>query len=565
MKKFLMLFIISFTAVSAQEIGARYLIITHDNFYDAILPLAQWKHRQGLRTKVVKLSEIGSTTGQIHNYVANAYDNWQIRPEFILFVGAPNYLPFYLYGSGWDQCYSDNYYTNMDADIYNEILSGRLTVHSTTEAQTVVNKILLYEKTPDLSDSLWFINACLIVNEDYYTYPPPPYGDDSIYWSDIRHAKSLMLAHGYNTIDTLSELLGNNSTTVINRVNQGRAFVLYRGVGTNNWDYPFAVEPNQTANGAKLPIVLSCTCGTLGTGSTPATAERWLLTGTPTLPRGGAGYFATTTSGMSIAHLRSAVCKGFFDALFQDGKRTFGEACEGGRVNVYSLYNSSNEYRGFTTVGDPAMEIWTAIPKPLEVAYVPELSLEDDSLSVLVTYLEVPVESALVCVLLDTLVYEYGYTDNDGAIVFDFDTLVPGYMQLTVTAHNMIPYLDSIPVSNTSIAEATQLTTTRPFDVTVSPNPFRYMTEIRYMIHDTGYSEQELRNSNFEVRENTLKICDAAGRIVKSFNHESGIVNHVSVVLWDGTDDAGSSLPAGVYFLDFPDAGAEEIPIVLLR
>jgi hypothetical protein len=555
MKRCLLLLIISCTVIFSQETGARYLIITHDSFYEAIQPFAQWKHRKGLLTKVVKLSDIGSTTSQIHNYVENAYDTWPMRPEFLLLVGAPNYLPFYLYGSGWNQCFSDNYYTNMDSDIYNEILSGRLTVHNTTEAQTVVNKILLYEKTPDLTDSLWFINACLIVNEDYWTYPPPPYGDDSIYWSDIRHAKSHMLAHGYNTIDTLSDLLGNSASTVISRVNQGRSFVLYRGVGTNNWDYPFAVEPNQTQNGAKLPIVLSITCGTLGTGSTSAVAERWFLTGTPTLPRGGAGYFATTTSGIGIAHLRSAVCKGFFNALFQDGKRTFGEACEGGRANVYVLYNNSNEYRGFTTVGDPAMDIWTAIPRPLGVAHVSELSVGDDSLFVQVECQEVPLESALVCVLLDTVVYEYGYTNSEGAIVFDFDTLLQGYMHVTVTAHNKIPYIDSIQVGLTQIEETTQPKTAQVFNVGISPNPFRHETNMRFTIQDTGYMIQEM----------TLRIYDTSGRVVKSFNRESCIMNHESVVQWDGTDDTGQSLPAGVYFLSFSDTAVETTPMVLLR
>jgi hypothetical protein len=555
MKRCLLLLIISCTVIFSQETGARYLIITHDSFYEAIQPFAQWKHRKGLLTKVVKLSDIGSTTSQIHNYVENAYDTWPIRPEFLLLVGAPNYLPFYLYGSGWNQCFSDNYYTNMDSDIYNEILSGRLTVHSAAEAQTVVNKILLYEKTPDLTDSLWFINACLIVNEDYWTYPPPPYGDDSIYWSDIRHAKSHMLAHGYNTIDTLSDLLGNSASTVISRVNQGRSFVLYRGVGTNNWDYPFAVEPNQTQNGAKLPIVFSITCGTLGTGSTSAVAERWFLTGTPTLPRGGAGYFATTTSGIGIAHLRSAVCKGFFNALFQDGKRTFGEACEGGRANVYALYNNSNEYRGFTTVGDPAMDIWTAIPRPLGVAHVSELSVGDDSLFVQVECQEVPLESALVCVLLDTVVYEYGYTNSEGAIVFDFDTLLQGYMHVTVTAHNKVPYIDSIQVGLTQIEETTQPKTAQVFNVGISPNPFRHTTKIRYLILDSRYL----------IEKPTLRIYDVGGRILKCLDLESSIQNLESEVIWDGTDNTGQRLPAGVYFLSFSDTAVETTPMVLLR
>jgi hypothetical protein len=201
MKKILIVLLIFYAVCFAQEIGARYLIITHDNFYDAIQPLAQWKHKKGIRTKVIKLSEIGSDSTQIKNYITDAYNNWQIPPEFLLLVGAPNYLPFPQIG--WT--YTDNYYTDIEGNIYNEILSGRLTVHNPTEAQTVVNKILLYERTPYMDDSLWFINACLIVREDYDTY------DDSIYWSDIRHAKNLMLNAGYNTIDTLSRAAGNSS------------------------------------------------------------------------------------------------------------------------------------------------------------------------------------------------------------------------------------------------------------------------------------------------------------------------------------------------------------------
>jgi hypothetical protein len=442
MKKTIILLIISCTLAFAQEIGARYLIITHDNFYDAIQPLAQWKHKKGMRTKVVRLSEIGSSQSQIRTYIQNAYNTWQIRPEFVLFVGAPNYLPF----GNISGTYTDNYYTNVEGDLYNDILSGRLTVHNTTEAQTVVNKILLYERTPNMDDSLWFINACLIANEDN----DPP--DDSIYWSDVHHAKDLMLNAGYNIIDTLSYFAGDDKYDVVNCVNNGRGFVMYRGQGLNNWWMPFDVNPSSTANGERLPIVLSTTCRTVGTGSTPATAELWFLTGSPSTPRGAAGFFPTTTTVINQAYLRSAVSTGFFDAVFVDNKRTFGEACEGGRKRVYQMYPSQGglyEYYGFTTIGDPEMNIWTAVPQPLEVVHVPSLYTGDESLHVQVHVNSVPFESALVCIVLDTLVYQYGYTSGTGTITFDLDNLVPGEMDLTVTGRNVIPYETTIPVTDT--------------------------------------------------------------------------------------------------------------------
>ncbi len=441
MKKILTVLLIFCAVCFAQETGARYLIITHDTFYDAIQPLAQWKHKKGMRTKVVKLSEIGSDSTQIKNYITDAYNTWQIRPEFLLLVGAPNYLPFFPFGS---YNYSDNYYTDIEGDIHNDILSGRLTVHNTTEAQTVVNKMLLYERTPYMDDSLWFINACLILRNDYGP-------DDAIYWSDIHHAKNLMLQNGYNIIDTLASEFGNNANDVIQAVNNGRAFVLYRGQGVGNWWSPFDVNPDATANGAKLPIVLSITCRTIGTSSTPATAEKWFLTGTPTTPRGGAGYFATTRTTSGAAHLRSAVCQGFYNAVFVEGKRTFGEACEGGRKNVYALYGSLNEYRGFTTIGDPEMNIWTATPKPVDVLHVSSLSVDDESLSILVELNSTPLESALVCIMLDTVVYQHGYTADNGKITFYFDNLIPGEMDITITGNNVLPYETTIPVITTDI------------------------------------------------------------------------------------------------------------------
>ena len=176
-RRLTIILLLSLATTISQEIGARYLIITYDNFYNDIQPLAEWKHKKGLRTKVVKTSDIGATAYQIKNYIAVACTTWSIPPEYVLLVGAPNLIPF---GSGFAATYTDVYYTDIDGDTINELISGRLTVHSTAETQTVVNKILTYERTPDLTDSTWFIDACLIVNEDYYYYPPLPGTDDSI-------------------------------------------------------------------------------------------------------------------------------------------------------------------------------------------------------------------------------------------------------------------------------------------------------------------------------------------------------------------------------------------------
>ena len=96
--------------------------------------------------------------------------------------------------------------------------------------------------------------------------------------------------------------------------------------------------------------------------------------------------------------------------------------------------------------------------------------------------------------------------------------------------------------------------------IILTPNPFRdkviiryiiqnaefMIQDARYRIHDTGYM---IRDTRCTIPDINLKIYDVSGRIVKSFNLESCIVNQVSAVIWDGTDDSGRKLPSGVYFI----------------
>ncbi len=84
----------------------------------------------------------------------------------------------------------------------------------------------------------------------------------------------------------------------------------------------------------------------------------------------------------------------------------------------------------------------------------------------------------------------------------------------------------------------------------ISPNPFRNHLVIKF----------EIRNPKFET---SLKIYDASGRVVKSFNLESCIVNQVSAMVWDGTDDSGLRVPSGVYFVRLDSGEKKHIEKVI--
>ena len=114
--------------------------------------------------------------------------------------------------------------------------------------------------------------------------------------------------------------------------------------------------------------------------------------------------------------------------------------------------------------------------------------------------------------------------------------------------------------NDNTVEEMSRLKTANLPGITVFPNPFKQMTEIRYQIPEGVDSRQKSVAS--------MKIFDASGRLVRSFpiinlcNPNKSVVS----VYWAGTDDFGNHLPAGIYFIrlsNFTDA--QSVPVILLR
>ena len=117
-------------------------------------------------------------------------------------------------------------------------------------------------------------------------------------------------------------------------------------------------------------------------------------------------------------------------------------------------------------------------------------------------------------------------------------------------------YVDYDPwLTSPGMAEHTPVRPTNMI-LEVAPNPFTQKLQIRFTIHD----------SRFMIENPQLSIYDIGGRFVRSFDLESCIMDHVSMVWWHGTDSADRQLPGGVYFLRLEVGGqSETIKIVMLR
>jgi hypothetical protein len=98
-------------------------------------------------------------------------------------------------------------------------------------------------------------------------------------------------------------------------------------------------------------------------------------------------------------------------------------------------------------LGDPGLHLWTKDPVSLSVTHAPFIPPGLHAFSVNVTDGAAPVENALVCLLKENEVYEYGTTDAFGDVALSIHPLTEGDLTLTVTAQNHKHYQTSVTVS----------------------------------------------------------------------------------------------------------------------
>ena len=185
------------------------------------------------------------------------------------------------------------------------------------------------------------------------------------------------------------------------------------------------------ANGFKLPIFVAITCmvGAFHMDD-DWTDERWLRAGTPTVPKGAVGFFATSScvvgGGSSHTPRRNAMDEGIFKGIFEDSLLTFGATTMRGRMYVLEQYPTPEEwaqyaYEAHNIIGEPELNLWTATPESVDVTTPALLTTGQSQFTVTVSRERgrEPIEGALVCVMMDTLVYEWSYTDGSGQAEFD--------------------------------------------------------------------------------------------------------------------------------------------------
>jgi hypothetical protein len=451
------------------------IILVPDGMEGIVQPLAEWRTISGLPTVVATLNELGvQDTTEILQYIQQAYDTWQTPPSFVLLVGDANLMPTnYRYvhpdpPAPGQRTGTDLWYFTVDGpDWFADIHHGRISIENFTQLNTIVQKLLDYERDP--LPGTWNNHVFLASYEEPYRFFTVT--SESIYY--------YLTSIGYDC-DRAYEAGYPSGTTqdIINNWNEGCVIVNHRDHSDRiGWNHPrFHADESlyQLNNGNMLPLVYSINC--LSGYFDEETDDEW---GWPEEcfaeqlcrfhPGGTIGVIAASRT--SFSGYNDEFNKGLFAAMFPGFRPGYPDSASGnpwtkptfrqgavldfGQWYMYDKYVVTGgagyppdwpwlpeltltraQMEMYHYFGDPAQDIHTGEPTAMVVSHDTTAATGQDSFVVWADE-----EGALVALSLDGELVGREYVLGGVAEVpLEAPLTCPATLHVVVTAHNRIPY-----------------------------------------------------------------------------------------------------------------------------
>ena len=365
--------------------GAKYVIIAGADFMDAAERLATYRQGQGLSTLVVNVADVydefsfGQVDAEaIRRFVQYGFHTWAQRPEHVLLLGEFSFdyrnifgenriarhnlvpgLPFQSPNRGL--AFTDEFFGRVDDDLFMDVFVGRFSVRRTSQANTVVQKVIAYDETPPAQ---WHNRITLMANWD--DQDPSLFIAPSDTLATIAHAIGLENFKVYHDADTPPEP-NASSREVIRQINEGRLIVNFMGHGSaSSMSKYFAGTFQQGAfnylsqiqNAERLPLFIGMSClnGLYWDPRITSLAEDMT-----NKPDGGAIAYISASS-LSFIRINNQLNTALFRHIFEDSVLAFGQSLALGKMAELAVLPSSElGLVGMNLIGDPAQKI--AVPQ----------------------------------------------------------------------------------------------------------------------------------------------------------------------------------------------------------
>ncbi len=411
----------------------------------AIQPFIDWKMEKGFNVEKI----VVATGTNVKTTIQNAYN-------------ANNNLLYVQLVGDWADIKSDMLGGSapMDpqlgcvvgSDQHPDICIGRFSANSAAHVTIQVDKVINYEKNPDMGAS-WYTAALGVASNQ------GPGDDGELDYTHINVIYNDKLdPFTYESFTTAYDPNGT-AQMVSNAINAGVSIINYCGHGSEtSWGSTGFSNShiNGLTNGNKLPIIFSVACvnGAFN-GGNDCFAEAWLkkanggavMTMMSTInqpwnpPMRGEDYF----NDMLIGGYDYTAHPGQSGISTTEGRTTIGAIAFNGLVLMCTESGGGDDWETAKTwhlFGDPSMQPRTDIPG--------DLVISNNIIMVGVPYITTvtgpngPVEGAMVCISKDGG-YFNAITDATGTVNIS-NELTPGVAKLVVTAYNMESIYEDVTV-----------------------------------------------------------------------------------------------------------------------
>ena len=342
-----------------KNVKADLVIISRQEFFDALKPLQMLRQSQGYKVAVVDVNGIyndfsyGNKSPQaIKDFLGFALANWKRAPRFVLLAGDATFDPKnYLGGGDFDlvptrlidtefmETASDDWFATFDSGGLAQLAIGRLPVRTSEEAALVVGKIVSYDSSRP-SDGVLLV-ADKNVGYDF----------------DGSNEKLRGLIPSSFKVEQISRSTLDDVTAkgrLVEAINQGQKIVNYTGHGnTEQWKDNLLTNDDAALltnrESLSLFVMMTCLNGYFHDSSSVSLGEA-LLKG----ERGGAVAVWAST-GMTVPTSQSSVNQELLRLLLDKSKRgpTLGEAT----MKAKSVIADQDVQRTWVLLGDPTTRL----------------------------------------------------------------------------------------------------------------------------------------------------------------------------------------------------------------
>ena len=426
------------TAVkSAPALPINELIIVGDQYYDALQPLVNWDTQKGYRVFVTKTSEIpgGADTAHIRQYIKSQYDG-ETPPDFLLIVGDVDVVPAYI-TSSVDRPATDLYYSTMSGtDYLPDLYVSRISVADTTQLHNYIVKYLGYQQGQWTADYSWMQKAYLTASNDV-TYHNLAEATDN-------YCIALARTRGMDC-DSLYAYYGTG-TPVADALNQGRSIVTYTGHGAvTYWDGPsfYQASVNALTNANKYPLVTSFACLTGQFTYSECFGETWIRAA----DKGAMAFWGSSVT--SYWDEDDILQRRMYDAFLDSGYAWISGMTVKAKLDYFKYWQdgpmTKRYFEMYNILGNGAVDLYTQQPLTMDVIHQTNVPFGPATVDVNVSA-DGPVQNALACLTLKSngAILATEYTDALGNASLDIVTLSLDSINISVTAHNCVPYSGQI-------------------------------------------------------------------------------------------------------------------------